>query len=60
MIWQLKEDTLTCKIEQLTDDDPLTKRKLLSVTQKVFDPVGYTAPVTLIPKVILQKTWNSK
>ena len=61
MIWQLKEDTLTCKIEQLTDvASPLTKRKLLSVTQKVFDPVGYTAPVTIIPKVILQKTWNLK
>ena len=61
MIWKLKEDTLTRKIEQLTDvASPLTKRKLLSVTQKVFDPVGYTAPVTIIPKVILQKTWNLK
>ena len=39
---------------------PLTKRNLLSVTQKVFDSLGYTAPVALISKVILQGTWNLK
>ena len=50
MIWQLKEDTLTCKIEQLIDVViPLTKGKLFSVTQKVFGPIEYTAPMTLKP-----------
>ena len=59
--WQLRENVLTCKIEQLIDvASPLTKRKLLTVSQKVFDPVGYTAPVTLIHKVIFQKTLNLK
>ncbi|GBM70109.1 hypothetical protein AVEN_151573-1 [Araneus ventricosus] len=39
---------------------PLTKRVLLSIKQRIFDPIGFTAPVTLIPKLLLQKTWSLK
>lgn len=34
----------------------ITKMIMLSVTQRVFDPVGFTCP-TISPKLLLHKTW---
>nr|XP_015904720.2 uncharacterized protein LOC107437295 [Parasteatoda tepidariorum] len=41
-------------------DMPITRRTVLSVTQRIFDPIGFSCPVTLIPKLILQKSWQEK
>lgn len=61
LVWDLEKDSLRCKIEETIEiKEPVTKRKILSVTQKIFDPVGFTTPVTLIPKLILQETWIQK
>ncbi|KFM64358.1 hypothetical protein X975_25070, partial [Stegodyphus mimosarum] len=38
----------------------LRKRSLLCSTQKLFNPIGFTAPTTLISKLLLQKTWSLK
>lgn len=60
--WNKQDDTLS-----LSQDDELaaiclekevTKRMVLSQAQRVFDPIGYTSPTTLIPKLLLQKTWK--
>ncbi|GBN58344.1 hypothetical protein AVEN_148346-1 [Araneus ventricosus] len=37
--------------------EKLTKRIMMSA-HKVFDPIGFTAPVMLCPKLILQKLWK--
>ncbi|GFY50875.1 integrase catalytic domain-containing protein [Trichonephila inaurata madagascariensis] len=39
---------------------PVTKRLVLAVAHQVFDPIGFTAPVTLIPKLILRETRDLK
>ncbi|GFW13389.1 integrase catalytic domain-containing protein [Trichonephila clavipes] len=36
------------------------KRLVLALAHQVLDPIGFTAPVTLIPKLILQETWILK
>ena len=34
-----------------------TKRKLLSEIAKIFDPLGWIAPITITLKILLQATW---
>ena len=31
---------------------------MLVASQKIFDPIGFTSPTTLIPKLLIQKTWK--
>ncbi|XP_018577158.1 uncharacterized protein LOC108915574 [Anoplophora glabripennis] len=58
--WFTTRDILTINPNLLTCDreSVVTKRKLLSIAQKVFDPIGFTSPVTLLPKLWLQILWE--
>lgn len=60
-MWELKNDTISCKTDlpRYENISP-TKRNLLSLAQSVNDPIGFTCPFTLIPKLILQETWSLK
>ncbi|GBM98591.1 hypothetical protein AVEN_215101-1 [Araneus ventricosus] len=61
LVWHMDTDTLSCKIEQtVTLEKPITKRLVLAIAHQIFDPTGFTTPVMLIPKLILQETWNLK
>ncbi|XP_055944482.1 uncharacterized protein LOC129975444 [Argiope bruennichi] len=60
LIWNKKLDTLKINMKWLDDInvEKLTKRSMLSTVHKVFDPFGFTAPVMLCPKIMLQKAWK--
>ncbi|GFW07909.1 integrase catalytic domain-containing protein [Trichonephila clavipes] len=61
LIWNLKDDCLSCNINcQRNEGKAITKRSLLSIANHIFDPIGFTAPVTLKPKLILQEIWKLK
>ncbi|UYV71470.1 hypothetical protein LAZ67_8003414 [Cordylochernes scorpioides] len=53
-------DTLTIGLEDFELIGPTTKRKVISIASKLFDPLGVSLPVTIIPKLILQETWTQK
>ncbi|XP_031337212.1 uncharacterized protein LOC116166396 [Photinus pyralis] len=62
--WDKLNDTLSINHD---DEDiksllskPVTRRLMLSQAQRVFDPIGYSCPVTLLPKLWLQKTWKKQ
>ena len=40
--------------------DAVTKRSILSATHKVFNPIGFTCPITLQPKFISAQLWSEK
>ncbi|XP_055948256.1 uncharacterized protein LOC129981442 [Argiope bruennichi] len=59
--WSLNSDTLSVNLkEDCEDNGPVTKRKILSEVHNISDPIGYTCPVTLYPKLLLQKLWQMK
>lgn len=60
LMWNKLEDTLYCNVMLPISQDVVTRRSLLSVTQRVFDPIGFTCPVMLLPKIMLQESWKSK
>ena len=51
--WNVNEDLLSFKTNLETK--PATRRGILSTTSSIFDPLGIVAPVTLLPKIILQQ-----
>ena len=42
----------------LTANDSETKRSLLSITSKVFDPIGLITPLTIRAKMLFQELWQ--
>ncbi|XP_045448920.1 uncharacterized protein LOC123657418 [Melitaea cinxia] len=58
--WNPKYDTFSFKniFYDINDDTHITKRQLLSHISKVFDPVGWLAPLTIRAKLLFQKTWS--
>lgn len=60
MDWNISDDTLSCVVKDFDCEETLTKRKILSIANGIFDPIGFTSPVMLIPKMILQKSWTLK
>ncbi|XP_071033094.1 uncharacterized protein [Parasteatoda tepidariorum] len=61
LLWDRNEDALFCDSDQFNSScESFTRRNVLAPIQKVFDPIGFTCPVTIIPKLLLQETWKKK
>ncbi|KAF8790533.1 hypothetical protein HNY73_005542 [Argiope bruennichi] len=55
--WDTKSGELYCvnpKIDKELDET-VTKRKLLSIVNSIYDPLGFTSPATLLSKLLLQE-----
>ncbi|XP_054717538.1 uncharacterized protein LOC129226934 [Uloborus diversus] len=62
MMWDRGNDTLSLKLSHDTDTSSMkiSKRSILSAAHKTFDPLGIVCPVTLLPKLLLQRLWECK
>ncbi|XP_054724268.1 uncharacterized protein LOC129234298 [Uloborus diversus] len=58
--WDTHADELYCAGCKTTSEKILSKRKLLSVVNSIYDPIGFTSPATLLPKLLLQEAWKNK
>ncbi|GFV98143.1 integrase catalytic domain-containing protein [Trichonephila clavipes] len=61
--WDVVSDELSCKLPSnldCTQERPVTKRVLLSVINSVYDPIGFTAPALLLPKLLMQEARREK
>ena len=45
---------------ELVGVEVVTRRTMLSLAQRVFDPIDFTCPISLRPKLLLQKCWEMK
>lgn len=57
MSWQPTTDQFKFKIK-FELPTIATKRAVLSVTARLFDPLGYIAPVIIVAKIILKGIWS--
>jgi hypothetical protein len=57
--WQADTDNFTFNINVNKKKD-FTKRKALSDMAKIFDPIGWLTPITVVAKLFIQKLWTMK
>ena len=55
--WDIGSDTLSFKLN--LDDEPTTRRQVLLMISKIYDPLGLAAPFLLKEKRILQELCKS-
>ncbi|GFS76778.1 uncharacterized protein TNCV_4423891 [Trichonephila clavipes] len=60
--WDTETDEFDCVGPQfdMEDSEVVTKRKLLSIVNSIYDPIGFTLPATLLPKLLVQEARRSK
>ncbi|KFM59784.1 hypothetical protein X975_08509, partial [Stegodyphus mimosarum] len=59
ILWDLDKDTLKCNFNYSMDNE-ISKRNILAIVHKIFDPQGFLSPTTLLPKLLLQEAWTMK
>ncbi|XP_075161709.1 uncharacterized protein LOC142234459 [Haematobia irritans] len=55
--WNAMSNTFTYQIDLAPTKESATKRQILSAVSKLFDPVGWVAPVIVQAKTLLQQLW---
>ncbi|GFT01787.1 uncharacterized protein NPIL_321431 [Nephila pilipes] len=60
--WDTETDELYCVHPEadMGISDTISKRKLLSIVNSIYDHIGFTSPATLLPKLLLQEAWRNK
>ena len=59
VLWSAEDDVFSFSLSPPPDDMPITKRNILKKVAKIFDPLGFLAPVVVRAKMILQLMWTS-
>ena len=58
VLWDPGPDVLECEIKLTVQAAPVTKRMMLSVIMRIFDPLGLLTPVTVRLKMMVRKVWS--
>lgn len=61
LYWNHNRDTFQYKIAPLSNNDQvLTKRKIISESAQLFDPVGWVQPILVVAKMLIQELWTMR
>ncbi|XP_075159825.1 uncharacterized protein LOC142232979 [Haematobia irritans] len=55
--WNAMCDEFIYNLELCPKPGPITKRQILSMVSKLFDPVGWVSPIIIQAKILLQQLW---
>ncbi|XP_037957049.1 uncharacterized protein LOC119686867 [Teleopsis dalmanni] len=58
--WIPQNDTLKFHVDEKFHDLRATKRNILSVSARLFDPLGLVCPIVTKAKILLQELWLQK
>ena len=60
--WNTSSDTLSLAPQKIfqPSDQPITKRCVLQISSKTYDPLGLLSPVTIRAKLLIQELWQQK
>lgn len=56
--WNRGADSFVYSLNLPETQEPITKRRVLSDVAKLYDPLGWIAPVVVIAKLMIQKLWK--
>ncbi|XP_073965607.1 uncharacterized protein [Choristoneura fumiferana] len=57
--WSRESDNFEYTLNLPETKEPITKRQVLSDVAKLYDPLGWIAPVVVMAKIFIQKLWLS-
>lgn len=57
--WDKSDDSLSLNLD-IEMPEKITMRTVLSSVQKIYDPLGFFSPVTILPKIIVQQSFFQK
>ncbi|XP_031330987.1 uncharacterized protein LOC116161684 [Photinus pyralis] len=60
LMWDTDVDTIGFSLSYSAKEGKITKRSILSIVAKIFDPLGLLGPLTIRIKIILQRLWKNK
>ncbi|GFT11589.1 DUF1758 domain-containing protein [Trichonephila clavipes] len=58
LMWNVKEDTFSISYRETESKEEVTKRRILSLTHRYFDPIGFTCPITLVTELLIEECWK--
>lgn len=58
--WNIQNDSLQYTVEVPNNNFKPTKRNILSIISKVFDPLGLIGPIIVKAKILMQNLWSKK
>ncbi|GFT86273.1 integrase catalytic domain-containing protein [Trichonephila clavipes] len=58
LMWNVKEDTFSISYRETESKEEVTKRIILLLAHRYFDPIGFTCPITLITELLIEECWK--
>ncbi|XP_063918637.1 uncharacterized protein LOC135134000 [Zophobas morio] len=60
LTWNCQRDLFKYQLAAIKLPKVATKRNVLSIIAKIFDPLGLLSPMLIVAKILLQKLWQLK
>lgn len=57
--WNRNADSFVYSLNLAETKESITKRRVLSDVAKLYDPLGWIAPVVVLAKIMIQKLWKT-